>query len=510
MEEATSIGPTDFSVLDNLPMGQFVLGSDHAVTFWNRCMADWSGIARANALGRSIYELFPRTNKPMIRQRLIDLLQNGTPLVLSPQLHGNLFDLKRPDGAERVQHTTVAPVMRPGGEFWGLFTVQDMSDMARTIAGLSKARRQAEEVGRNLEVAIAQAQQMTLAAEAANRAKSEFLANMSHEIRTPMNGVLGMAELLLYTELTEEQHGYAETIRSSGQSLLALINDILDLSKIEAGKVEIERIEFDLAKLFGEIDALFQPRVAEKGLVFRCEIPATLPTRLKGDPTRVRQILTNLVGNAIKFTAKGVVAVGVERREGEGVVLRFRVRDSGIGIPAQKQELLFKKFSQVDSSTTRQFGGTGLGLAISKQLTELMGGQMGVESEEGHGAEFWFDIPFEEVQARRVEAGDARPGGDGGSRAPFAAGARILLVEDDAVNQRVALGLLKKFGLKIDAVANGKLAVEVLARTDYDLVLMDVQMPEMDGYEATRQVRSRERKQRAEGAAGKSRRESWR
>jgi signal transduction histidine kinase/DNA-binding NarL/FixJ family response regulator/streptogramin lyase len=322
-------------------------------------------------------------------------------------------------------------------------------------------------------------------AEKANRSKGDFLANMSHEIRTPMNGIIGMTQLALRLADKVEQKEYLETVQSSANSLLALLNDILDLSRIEAGKLPIEQVPFKPRQLLKEAFQLIEVSAGAKGLCLRAGCAPAVPERIVGDPLRIRQVLVNLLGNAVKFTEAGQVEaqINVDIREQR---LRFAVRDTGIGIPLSKQELIFAAFSQADGSISRRYGGTGLGLAISSKLIGMMGGTIRVESEPGHGTLFEFVVPYQSVAeptaAEAVALVDPEP---------FTA-RRILLAEDNVVNQKVASRLLEKSGHSVLVVANGTEALAAIERESFDVVLMDVQMPEMDGFEATARVRARE------------------
>lgn len=457
------------SIFENATDGIYQSTTDGRLTTVNPAMARIFGydspdemIEAVSHIGRELY-LDPREREEILRR------------VREEGIVSNVESVGRRRGGEEVWLSWSARAIRGAdGQVEGYEgTVEDITERKRAEAELRNARA---------------------AAEAANRAKSEFLANMSHEIRTPMSGVIGMTGLLMDTDLTPEQQDYARTVRSSGDVLLALLDDILDFSKIEAGEVRIERVDFGPHEIIEEAVATFEPRAREKGLSFHRLVSENVPGLLEGDPLRIRQVLTNLLDNALKFTHDGEISLEVERTgtTDDVATIRFTVSDTGIGMTEEQTGRLFRSFSQADASTTRRYGGTGLGLAISKRLVELMGGQMVVESEPEEGSTFHFTLPLRLL--KKAPPGPVAPAkpSSGQNGLTTRGGQRLLIAEDTVVNQIVAVELLKRRGYGVDVVDSGTEAVEYSSRTRYAAILMDIQMPDMDGYEAASEIRRHE------------------
>jgi PAS domain S-box-containing protein len=461
----------------------------------SQSLASSLGCSVAEVIGRTDADFFDPTEARAFRERELQIMGSGEPLIDHVTKH--LW----PDGRETWSLNIAVAIRNNEGEVVGLFgTNKDITE--------KKLLEQALIANQRLAAMTAQAEQLAAEARQANQAKSAFLATMSHEIRTPLNGVVGMAGLLLDTRLGDSQRELAETIVHSAQALLGLINNILDFSRIEEGKVEIELIDFELRPLLDEVVRIISSQARDKDVRVNVAIDPGIPLVLRGDAFRLRQALLNLCSNAVKFTERGEVAVSADivERSALDITVTFNVRDTGIGIPADRLHSLFHPFSQVDTSTTRRFGGTGLGLSIVRRLAELMGGRVGVESQESVGSRFWFEvallIPLQDRAApsalsRKAELATgthATPsqGSTIQQRSSERAARRILLVEDNAVNQKVALFTLARLGYRADVAPDGRQAVLAWQRGNYELILMDCEMPVLDGYEATRQIRAEE------------------
>ena len=363
--------------------------------------------------------------------------------------------------------------------------VQQTQELQLKYAETEAANQEFSALNEQLESAIAEANQYAVESESASVTKSRFLANMSHEIRTPMNGVLGMASVLADTELTLEQKDYLNTIQNSGEALLSIINDILDFSKIEAGKIDLENIEFNIRENVEDVLELLSPKAQEKKLELLFEENCDIFPLIIGDPTRIRQILLNLSGNAIKFTAEGEICIRLDsEKSNDGKIkMQFSVRDTGIGIPENRLNMLFQPFTQMDSSTARKFGGTGLGLAISKQLCELMGGEMWAESEEDKGTTFFFTITVEEVQRNGHPMPDISE----------LKNKKMLIVDDNGTSRNILTSLANKWQISAKETDSGAAALELLdngSSSEFDLVILDMQMPEMTGMQVAQQIRN--------------------
>ena len=437
-------------LIEAIPLPVYIKDAEGRYLRLNRAFEIFIGIKREDFIGKTLYELLARDDARFHSEMDTELLARGGTQTYETIVHGR-------DGLSHNAIYRKATLTRRDGSIYGLLgTIIDITD-----------RKKAE-----IEMQLAKE-----AAEAASRAKSDFLANMSHEIRTPMNGIIGMTDLALDTALTEEQREFLGIVKSSAESLLTIINDILDFSKIEAGKLLVEEISFDLHRVVAETLKTMALRAHEKRIELVFEIMPDVPRHVLGDPSRLRQILINLIGNSIKFTHEGEIAVRAELSPtiGKQPHIQFSVRDTGIGIATDKQQSIFEAFSQEDTSTTRRFGGTGLGLSISRRLVELMQGRIWLESEPGKGSTFFFSLELK-TDSQPPEAGTSHI---------VLRGRHILVVDDNTTNCRILSSMLAHWDVKTTLADGGSTAIEILRKTPqaFDCILLDAHMPEMDGYE---------------------------
>jgi two-component system, sensor histidine kinase and response regulator len=453
------------ALIDNVPDRMYVKDPKSRFVVANAAVARDHGVPSYEELiGKSDFDFYP--------QQIAEALYHG---------EQELMRLKQPFYDREVPDTD-----SNGNQVWMLDTQVPLLNSGGEVAGLAGIGRDIT-ARKNLEIAWQRAKE---AAEAASRAKSEFLANMSHEIRTPLNGIIGMTELALDTELTSEQKDYLETVKLSSDALLAVINDILDFSKIEAGKIDLEEVDFDLRECLESALKTLAVRAHSKNLELLCDIAPAVPESVKGDSSRLRQVIGNLIGNALKFTEEGEVSLKVQMESGDAErgLMHFVVADTGIGIPADKQNLIFDPFSQADASTTRQYGGTGLGLTITSRLVGMMGGKIWVESQVGRGSQFHFTVRF--------KAADQQPRLNTLVPPEPLRGVRVLVVDDNETNRRILDNMLRNWGMRVTCAIGGRAALRELAAAweaadPYGLIISDVHMPEMDGFQLVAHIRER-------------------
>ncbi len=485
--EPRTVAPIGDEILDQLPSGICIISRDFRVLVWNQTLTEWTGISAAEARRRTLLDLYPHLRESRYLGRLQGVFETGCPVMFSSTLHKHFFPVQARNGgtdAPMIQQTLV----RPQGDDHSsaLLVIEDVSAQHSQVRALRAERNRLKSANER--------------AEAASQAKSEFLANMSHEIRTPMNAILGYVDLLREKTSDADDLKAFDIIHGNGVHLLEIINDILDLSKIEADRMIIENSDCELPRLLQDVMALMTRQADEKSLEVRMIWDGKIPETIETDPTRLRQVLVNLLGNAIKFTTSGSVELRVGFEPGQaGGDLTLVVKDTGIGMTQEQVEHIFQPFTQAESSTQRRFGGTGLGLAISRRLTHLLSGEITVDSKCSAGSVFTVTLPVRwkgNLMALQTPPAVQEQKSDESQEATPTLPNRLLLAEDNPDNQRLFGFVLSEAGADLDIAENGQIAVEMVDAAKrngkpYELILMDMQMPVLDGYNAVVQLRER-------------------
>lgn len=498
--------PRCSAVIDAIPSGLCVIDRGLRVHRWNQTLAIWTGIAAEQIVGKLLTDHFSGVDTPRYRRRIDAAFEQGMPVVFSAAIHRQFLPAATSTGkpTPAYQEARLQPLADQPDQ--AVLVIDDVTAQFRQTEELRIERRSLRVAVEELKLKAEALNEARQQADAASLAKSEFLANMSHEIRTPMTAILGFAEVLEDHELDEaERRRSVATIRENGHHLLQLINDILDISKVEAGRLELDQTDCAIRQMVHGLQQTFQTRAQDRGIVYRCEIDPHVPNSIVTDPLRMKQVLINLLGNAVKFTDSGEVSLTVQwlTDRGDVPVLQFDVRDTGIGMSDAQVSRLFQPFSQVDASATRRFSGTGLGLAISRSVVEMLGGDITVTSEPGQGSCFSVTLPIEtwsrqdggtddessDQTAAETVSKETRP------KRPLE-GIRVLLADDGLDNQKLISFRLRRDGTEPTVVGNGQQAVDAITAADdagqgFDVVLMDMQMPVMDGYTATTELRRR-------------------
>ena len=485
MSDITSLFQSLSQCLD---LGIIGVDQNKRIIIYNKWVAERSAITESNALGKELSEIFPDINATRLLTTIDDALKHGLPAIVSNVFNRTPLPLyNNAKKTERInQNINIIPIKNENVQYC-IIQINDISASVDREKALEQQVRERKEIEQELRITLRKL-------EDASKIKGEFLASMSHEIRTPINGIIGVTRLLKDTSPSSQQSEFLDIIDNSVQLLLTVINDILDFSKLEAGKLSLHEVEFDLEKTLNDVIALVKPSLECKNLKISNFIDNKLELSYLGDDNRIKQVILNLISNAIKFTDNGEIKVASQLIEANehSAIIKISISDTGIGIDTQTQELLFDKFTQADSSTTRKYGGTGLGLAISKNIIELMHGSIGVESTPGQGSTFWINVELKRNNKKPVKATVIKK--DKAAKQSFSG--KVLLVEDVVVNQLIAKSFLKNIGFNVVIANNGQEALDMCADQEFKLIFMDCQMPVMDGFDATRHIREMESDQR--------------